>query len=329
MYVSLANGIHITIGSVSFTSVNKGVIKRGTSEVNATATIKVPVTAVLKQKGEEKTQVETARQINVGDPVVIKLGYDGNLKTEFKGFVKRLNYSVPLEIECEDWYWKLRYVDIKKSYAETTVKQLLNDIISTGSMTGVSVHPDTIDLSLKNTVINNKTGAWVLEKLKSDYGLTVFFDLEGRLYAGKAYELQDDTVKYELRGNVLKDDDLKFYRAEDYKLKVNAKTYDADGSKIEASVGADGGEAKTLWFYNVTDKAQLKTLAEQELQRYSFDGYRGKIKTFLVPYAQPCMIAELTDPVYNERSGNYYIESTEVEFGTSGARRNVELGMKM
>ena len=168
-----------------------------------------------------------------------------------------------------------------------------------------------------------------MEKLKSDYGLTVFFDTSGQLYAGKAYEIQGDNVNYELRNNVIKDDDLKYYLASDYKLKVEAKTYDKDGSKIEASVGTDGGEAKTLWFYNVTDKAQLKTLAEQELQRYSFDGYRGKIETFLVPFSEPTMIAAVTDPLYNARSGNYYIESTEVKFGTGGARRIVELGIKV
>ena len=317
---------HITIGSASFKAVNNVVIKRSTRMCNATATIKVPVTAVLKQEGKEPTKIETAQNINVGDPVTIKLGYDGNLKEEFKGFVKRLNYTVPLEIECEDWYWNLRYTTLKKSYPETTVKQLLNDVLSG---TGASVHPSSIDLSLKNTVINNKTGAWVLEKLKSDYGLTVFFTIDGKCFAGKAYEVKGKTVKYRLRWNVLKDDDLKFFRVEDYKLKIEAKTYDRDGAKLEAYVGADGGEIKTLWFYNVTDKAQLQTLAEQELQRYSFDGYRGKIETFLVPFAEPCMIAELEDPLYNQRSGNYCIESTEVLFGTGGARRKVELGVKV
>lgn len=317
---------HITIGSASFKAVNSVVIKRSTRMCNAIATIKVPVTAVLKQEGKEPTKIETAQKINVGDPVIIKLGYNGNLKEEFNGFVKRLNYTVPLEIECEDWYWKLRYSSIKKSYPETTVKQLLNDVLSG---TGASVHPSSIDLSLKNTVINNKTGVWVLEKLKSDYGLTVFFTIDGKCFAGKAYEVKGSSVKYRLRWNVLKDDDLKFYRAEDYKLKIEAKTYDRDGAKLEASVGSDGGEVKTLWFYNVSDQAQLKTLAEQELQRYSFDGYRGKIETFLIPFAEPGMIAIVDDQLYSERSGSYYIESTEVRFGTGGARREVELGIKV
>ncbi len=317
---------HITIGSASFNSVHNVVVKRSTYQINATATIKVPVTAVLKQEGKEATKIETAQQVNVGDPVTIQLGYDGNLRDEFKGFVKRLNYTVPLEIECEDYYWKLRYINIKKSYPQTTVKQLLNDVLSG---TGASVHPASIDLGLKNTVINNKTGAWVLEKLKSDYGLTVFFTLDGKLFAGKAYEVKGNTVKYQLRWNVLKDDDLKYYRAEDYKLKIEAKTYDRDGSKLEATVGTTGGEVKTLWFYNVTDKDQLKTLAEQELQRRSFDGYRGKIETFLIPFAEPGMIAQISDPLYKVYGGNYYIESTEVKFGMSGARRKVELGIKI
>lgn len=323
---SLIRGCHITIGSVSFTSVVDVTIKRSTREANATAVIKVPVTAVLRQQGGEKTYIETAKQIAVDDKVNIKLGYDGYLKTEFVGFVKRLNYSVPLEIECEDWYWKLRRSSIKKSYPSTTVKSLLNDVLA-GS--GATVHPATIDLGLKNTIIDNKTGAWIIEKLKSDYGLTVFFDLQGRLYAGKAYEVKGEQVKYELRGNVIKDDDLKFYRADDYKLKVEAKSYDRNGAKLEASVGAEGGESKTLFFYDVKDAVQLKTLAEAELKRYSFDGYRGKIETFLVPYAEPGMVAALADPMYNQRSGNYYIESTEVKFGRSGGRRIVELGIKI
>lgn len=326
---SLIGGCKITIGAASFTSVVDVVIKRSTREPNATAVIKVPVTAVLKQKGGEKTYIETARQIAVDDKVTIQLGYDGSLKTEFVGFVKRLNYTVPLEIECEDWYWKLRRSSIKKSYAQTTVKDLLNDVLA-GS--GATVHPATIDLGLKNTIIDNKTGAWVIEKLKSDYGLTVFFDMQGRLYAGKAYEVKGETVKYELNGdlkNVLKDDDLKFYRADDYKLKVDAKSYDRNGAKLEATVGAEGGESKTLFFYDVKDAAQLKALAEAELKRYSFDGYRGKIETFLIPYAEPGMVASLTDSLYNQRSGNYYVESTEVKFGRSGARRTVELGIKI
>ena len=141
--------------------------------------------------------------------------------------------------------------------------------------------------------------------------------------------MQGETVKYRLRYNVIKDDELKYQLAEDVRLKVKAVCYYKDGTKIEGEIGEEGGETKTLYYYDVKDAGELKTLAREELERYRFDGYRGRIETFLAPYALPGMVAQLDDPVYRERGGNYYIESTEVTFGTGGARRKIEIGIKV
>lgn len=140
---------------------------------------------------------------------------------------------------------------------------------------------------------------------------------------------REETVKYRLRYNVIKDDDLKFQLASDTKLKVKAVCYYKDGTKIEGELGEEGGESKTLYYYDVKDAKELKVLAQEELKRYSFDGYRGKIETFLFPYALPGMVAQLEDEVYRERSGNYYIESVDVSFGMNGARRGIEIGIKV
>ena len=88
----------IKIGAVTFKSVHDVRIKRSLYDLAATAVIKVPVTAVLKHTGEPPTHIETAQAIKVGDSVEIKLGYDGTMNTEFRGYVKLLNYRVPLEI---------------------------------------------------------------------------------------------------------------------------------------------------------------------------------------------------------------------------------------
>lgn len=313
----------IKIGSVAFKSVHDVQIKRSIYNLAATAVIKVPVTAVLKRAGEPPTYIETAEAVKVGDPVEIRLGYDGQMNTEFVGYVKRLNYKIPLEIECEDEYYLTRSINCVFSKKETTLKQCLNTILP-GIKLGVCA-----DLTLKNFIVNNKPGSWVLGILKKEYGLTVFFDLNGNLYAGKAHDVQGETVKYLLRYNVIKDDDLKFQLASDVKMKVKAICYYKDGTKIEGELGEDGGENKTLYYYDVKDAKELKALAQEELKRYSFDGYRGKIETFLFPYALPGMIAQLEDEVYQERSGNYYIESVDVSFGMSGARRNIEIGIKV
>ena len=43
----------------------------------------------------------------------------------------------------------------------------------------------------------------------------------------------------------------------------------------------------------------------------------------------PGMVAVLEDTRYNERNGNYYIIGTKAKFGLSGARRIIELGIKV
>lgn len=316
-------GCDIKIGSVAFRSVHELTIKRSLHSLAATATIMVPVTAVLKYRGEPPTHIETAQQIKVGDKVRIKLGYDGSLSTEFIGYVKRLNYKVPLEIECEDEYYKLRYLNCLFSAKETTLKECLKSIL-----TGVKFGK-IVNLKLKNFVVNNKPGSWVLGYLKKEYGLVAFFDINGCLHVGKAHDVRGEMVKYRLRYNVINDDSLKYQLAEDIKLKVKAICYYKDGTKVEGELGEDDGEQRTLYYYDVKDAAELKVLANEELRRHSFDGYRGKITTFLLPYALPGMIASVDDPVYSERGGSYFIESTEVRFGTGGARRIVELGVKV
>lgn len=310
----------ITIGGKRFGGVHDVRIKRSIYELAATATVKVPVTAVLKQTGKPATEVEVAKEIKTGDPVEIRLGYDGILNTEFKGYVKQLNLKTPLEIVCEDAFYLCR----KKSVT-LSGKTTLADVVGRCGLTAGY----TAKLSMESFQVPNKPVSWVLAKLKKDYGLAVFFDLDGRVYASEPFKTVDETVKYRLRYNVIRDDDLKYQLAEDVKLRINAICIYRDGTKVEAKIGADDGTEKTMYFYDVKDEKELAVLAQAELKRHSYDGYSGKIQTFLAPYAAPCMLAELEDDVYRYRNGRYYIESVETTFGTGGGRRTIEIGLKV
>lgn len=310
----------ITIAGIQFKGVNSVLVKRSIHTPCATAVIRVPVTAVLKQKDETQTAIETAKAVKVGDTISIRLGYNDMMNDEFKGYVKQLNYKSPLEIECEDEYFQTRQKLVTLS-GTMTLKECLQKC-------NLNVL-HAVNLRLRNFIVDNKPVSWVLEKLKTDYGLSVFFDMSGRIIAGRSFDTVSSEVKYKLRYNTTKDDDLKYQLATDTKMKVKAICFKNNGEKVEAETGTDGGAVKTLHFYDVEDMAELKTLAENELKKYSRDGYQGKIETFLQPYAEPCMIASLTDETYGERDGRYYIESVETSYGTSGARRNVSLGIKM
>lgn len=309
----------INIGGKLFDGVNDVSIKRSIYDLAATATIKVPVTAVLKSKDETK-QVETAKAIKVGDKVTIQLGYNDSFKPEFVGYVKSINLRTPLEIECEDEY----YTTFNKNVT-LSGKTTLGAIISKCGLTVGYVET----LTLSNFEADARAVSWVLKELKTKYGLCIYFDLEGKLSAHAPAKVVSDPVRYKLRHNVISDDDLTYQRASDVKVSIKAMCVYEDGTEVEATAGVEGGEQKTLHFYNVEDKEELATLAKIELERLSYDGYRGKITTFLEPYAQPTMIAEVVDEIYNERDGRYLIESVDTTFGTSGARRQIEIGQKI
>lgn len=188
-------------------------------------------------------------------------------------------------------------------------------------------------LTLKNFSIKNKlepSVAQVLAKLQTDYGLNIFFDLNGKIYACRpmGVESSDPAIKYELRLNVINSDQLIYRLAEDAKIEIKAICIKKDGSKIEAKKGSSEGSSKTIYFYDVEDTKELATLAQAELLRHSYDGYEGIVETFLVPYAQPAMYASISDKQYNERDGEYYIESVDTTFGRSGGRRKLTLGLK-
>jgi hypothetical protein len=321
---------NITIGDYSFNRVHAVKVKRSIHTLGSTASIKIPATAYFVQEGEPKTAVETAKQFKAGDKVEINLAYNEDYQTEFVGFVKRINYAFPVEVECEDYIYWLKKKDIKTSWPKTSLKEVLQFIIA-------DTHDD---IKLSGQIPNveftefeiNSNAADALQKIKDHYGLTIYFETDGTLYAGLSYVPNKGIIKYQINGdkcNIIKGNQLKYRLADDIRLKVKAVHIKADNTKIEAELGDEDGEQRTLFFYDVENMADLEKLAQQEIDKLKFDGYDGKITTFLQPYAEPGYIADLSDSIYADRSGEYYIESTEVNFNTGGARRIVEIGIKV
>lgn len=310
---------NITIGGVSFNQVHSVEIDRSIDTLGATATIKVPVTAVLRSEDSSK-QTETAKQVNVGDKVVIELGYNDSLQREFVGYVRRVNLRSPLEIECEDEIYTARNNSVLLKG-----KMTLSDIISQCGLQGGNVDA----LTLTDFEADNKSVAWVLGKIKSKYGLAIYYDLDGKVHAHSPTEVTSSSVAYKLRYNVITDNDLTYQRAEDVKFCVIAKCTTADGTDVQVKAGVEGGESKTIEFYNVESLQELSEIAQRELKRYSYDGYRGQITTFLEPFAEPTMVAKIEDDIYPGRNGSYLIEGVKTTFGQQGARRVIDIGIKI
>ena len=46
-----------------------------------------------------------------GDAIKIELGYDGDLQTEFEGYITKIGAEMPLLLECEDEMFQLKKAD--------------------------------------------------------------------------------------------------------------------------------------------------------------------------------------------------------------------------
>lgn len=333
----------ITIGQYKKVKPNEVKISLSLSNYVNTCKLKLPASAHLVCENKaEINSVQTAKQFNEGDKVTVLLGYNGKLKTEFIGFVSRINVTIPVEVECEGYSYQLRKkTPVAKTFKKAELKDVLKYIITD---TDIILDKDIPSCVLEKIVINCHNGVEVLELIKKALGDLVYIHFyDNVLYAGLKFLDPQQTVKYRLGYNVIKDNNLKQRKATNDKITIIYKGKKKDGSNVEAVIkskgqsnvitteaeAGNGGETKTIVTHSVTDEATLKQLAEAKLKKLSYDGYEGKITAFLQPFCQHGWKAILTDKSFPERSGDYIITSTEVTYGMSGARRTVELGEKI
>jgi len=279
------------------------------------AIIKLPrnVSAFDKKKVKE--------YFRKGDAVLVELGYDGSFFKEFEGYIsKEPTANVPIEIKCEDEMWKLKQLPVNISQKETTLQRLLNAIIGDYKLDALEVEIGTVRFA-KTTV------AKVLEELKKNFGLYSY--MKGKtLVCGQIYADDIGTVNYHLEKNVL-ENNLKYKSATDTRIEVRAVSTQKDGSKIEVTVGDEGGEQRQLSHYNIKSKVELKKLAELDLERFKRDGLDGSITTYGVPFVAHGYKAILASDLYEDRNGTYYVENVKTMFSRDGFRRVVQLGLKV
>lgn len=314
----------ITIGGKKFARVNGVEVVSSAKVLEDTCTIKLPATARLQRAGEPVTEVETAKVFAVGDEVSVKLGYDGVLREDFTGYVSAIVPGMPVEVQCIDATWLLRRKNLQASYRTVTLEALLAFIVKD---TGISISGDVPEITFKNFYFKNVTAAFALNKLKEDYGLTLY--MRGKsLFVGLT-SFTDDVIKsYGLGLNVI-DNDLKWVDENDTRLKIKAIHVKRDNTRVTKEVGDADGELRTLFIYDLDKEADLEKVALAEITKYKYTGYKGSLTAFLWPNVTVGNVCRLSDPAFAERAGDYLVDKVTTTFGTDGARRKIELGLKV
>ena len=320
------------IGEFTIYGLNDVEVKKSLHSYVNTGFIKLPARARVKSKANPKapvTTVETANQFKEGDKVQIWLGYDGDLRKEFEGFVRRVNKTRPCEIEFEGYSWQLRErTNVNKFWKKTTVKEIMTEAIKG---TDIKLRVDA-DKEIVNYTARNMSGAQVLDELIGEVtgkGLVAYFIDDSTLYIGLKYAPYLSTVKYKIGFNTIKDDELKDRLINKTKLEIQFVHKSSKGKRVRGSAKTqDVGGIKKKVLTSVANEADLKEYAEARLSREAYDGYEGTLTAFLQPFAQPGDKCQLIDPFF-DRGGGFIIDSTKTKLNRQGGRREFGISLKV
>lgn len=314
----------IQIGEFVFTQINDVEITKSVEDLVDTAIIKMPNKFKIRSNGENKY---TEEAINPGDKVAITLSYEGKYEgIEFTGYVSKVSPKYPLEINCEDSMWLLRRKNITKAFGATTLKEILQEVVSG---TEIKLSDKVPDIKIDKFIIKNANGSQVLQKLKEDFALSIYLDDNGKLYAGlEQLNNINQVAIYDLNYNLVSND-LEFKTSDEKKIKVRYTYISKDNKKKQVEVGDEDGELRTNHSSIISDEKQLKEMAEAELKKNKYDGFEGSVKSFLIPFATRGMVAEIRDNEHKNREGRYFIKKVITSYGTDGSRRTITIGNKL
>ena len=309
----------ITIGRYRLKMVDQVKVKHSVEQLSDTATITLP--AMVEGKA-----LEVESKLHAGDSVTIRLGYDGNLQTEFAGYLKAINTDGGnLTLECEDaiYLFDKKVDDVELT--EISMKALLEKVVA---QVDPSYQVQTeFDFTWKKFVFYHATARDILKKVQDETKANIWFG-GNTLHVQPQYaQASGRTVVFDFARNI-ESSNLKYRKKEDKKLEVTVKVTNSEGKESKHTAGAPGGKSIQKIVSGV-DPDQLKTLAESEYNLWCYDGYEGSFTGWLIPYLEPGDAVKVIDTDYLKKQGVYYVTGTEISFSKEGGKRTVSLGRRL
>lgn len=323
--------VRITIADkIQFNVVKSIQIESTIEKFSDTAKIELP--REFKNAKQQNGRLSIANKnlleiIKVGDTIKIEAGYNGDLKTEFEGYITEIGAEIPLLIECEDEMYKLkRMPQISKTFASVTLKELIRFIAPNYTV-------EAIDMPLGKFMIENANPYKIIEELKGQYGVRCYFD--GKvLKAGLAIDFKPQRKHQFVFGrNIRKSSALKYLTKDKRERCYKAVSIQKGTSKkVTYEYGNKQGEHRSLHLPLNLTLNEVKEWTHNIYNNYVFDGYDGSIDSWAIPKTKAGDSAEIIDPNYKDkhRDMQLFIESVTTTIdGSSGIKRQNKLSFKI
>lgn len=301
-------------------------IKKSVHQIVQTAKLTLPLSIVIRNN-EMLERIKLADKVKEGDKITIAIGYDGNNRTEFEGYVRRINPKQPLEFELEDELYLLRKLHLKKSFKKNDVSELLTWLMEelySKFQIRFKLYDNIPKTQLTNFLIKGANGIEVLQELKDKYLLATFLTTvngEKVLYCGLTYGLKKERVKHVINRNTISVENLKYNPAGDRTFNVEVINHTPDGKVKKWHFGDKDGDKIQIYVPGIKTEAELKHRAEAEIELFKTGSYKGSFDAFMIPYCEPGDIEDLGDDQFPDRSGTYYIATVTTTFGNGGMRK--------
>lgn len=266
-------------------------------------------------------------KISRGTKVLIQLGYDNKLETEFEGYIQEITTNdSTLKIICEDALFLFRVsvpdVELKPSSLKQIAQYLIDKIDPSFTLNC------DYDISYEKFVIHQATGYDVLKKIQEETKANVYFDTTNKvLHIHPLYLEKAGIVRYSMQQNIEKSS-LEYKLAIDKKIEVTIESTDTKGKVTSITAGTTGGDKINLKVGPMST-ADMQKVANAALVKNSFNGYSGSFDGWLIPFVKPTYSARIEDADYPYKDGNYYVVSVKTNFSESGGVRTITPGIKL
>lgn len=319
--MSVSARTYIELGQYVYGYVCEVKVKSTWKNLTDTCTITMPKKAV-HVRGKKATQ----DLIKVGDKALVKFGYDNNLVERFKGYVSSVKPGMPMEFKLEDEMYNLKRMPVENKSWEDNVK--VEDVLKyIGVKKYKLIGNGSIDIQGSFTLQDCKNAAQALIHLKDALPIAFFFR-NGTLIVGDPYKVSNPKKVYLTFGYNVIDHSLEFKSKDDVKIKVEAISKHDTGKDVKVVVGDSGGETHTYHVGMNLKEADVRKIAEANLDKFKWSGWRGKVTLFGEPVVNHGDIAVFNDPD-KEIEGSYWIDEVESSSGTGGIRQELLIGRKL
>lgn len=264
-----------------------------------------------------------------GDPVEIYLGYNGDLKLEFKGYIDIVSANYPITLKLEDEMWKLKQIPVNFASPNISLKDFFEKIVKD--------YPLDIDIgvSLGAVRFSKVTLGEVMNKLQSEMSLYSFIR-NGKLTVAKPYsEVKNKVSVFDLERNC-ESNDLNYLSKEERLVKIIGQSMQKvakaiknkeKDKKLKFEWGDTDANDTINWTFNVRTQKELEDAVKKMYNDRKKEGYDGSFKAIGTPSVQHGERIKITSTLYEERSGVYYIDAVKKTFDkNSGYRQEITLG---